>query len=78
MKLFFAKNEQGDIVVNIQNGTTVESFNYLLMLHQLMENNTIDEPDFIDFEEEQKTKIKELLSKIQDAVHDGLTTQIDN
>ncbi len=40
MKLFFNKDEQGDIVVSIQNGTTVEPFNYLLMLHQLMENNT--------------------------------------
>lgn len=78
MKLFFDKNEQGDIVVNIQKGTTVEPFNYLLMLHQLMENNTIEEPDFKDFEEEQKSKIKELLNKIHDAVAEGLTTIIDN
>ena len=78
MKLFFNKNEQGDIVVSIQNGTTVEPFNYLLILHQLMENNTIEEPDFHDFEDEQKTKIKELLQKIHDAVAESLVATIDN
>lgn len=78
MKLFFDKNEQGDIIVNIQNGTTVEPFNYLLMLHQLMENNTVEEPEFKDFEEEQKTKIKELLQKIHDAVAESLVATIDN
>lgn len=77
MKLFFSKNEQGDIVVSIQNGTTIEPFNYLLMLHQLMENNTIENPDFKDFEDEQKIKVKELLQKIHDAVAESLVATID-
>jgi len=65
MKLIFTKTENGDINVLIQKGTIAESFSYLEMLKQLLDNNVIDEPDFTGFEEIEKERIKELLNKIR-------------
>ena len=78
MKLKFEKNENGDINVLIQKGTTMESFSYLEMLRQLLDNNVVDEPDFIGFEEIEKDRIKELLDKIKTTIEKAKEINIDN
>lgn len=72
MKLFFNKNAEGDITATIQDGTTTREFDYLLMLKQLLDNNVVEEPEFINIDEEEQIKIKDLLSQIQNAVKEGL------
>lgn len=77
MKLFFDKKENGDICVTIQKGTVTEQFSYLEMLKQLLEDNNIEEPNFTNFEEEEKNKIRELLNKIKVEVEKSKQIQID-
>lgn len=77
MKLIFTRTENGDINVLIQKGTTTESFSYLEMLKQLLDNNVIDEPDFNGFEEVEKEKIKELLNKIKLKIDEAEDASID-
>lgn len=78
MKLKFEKSENGDINVLIQKGTTMESFSYLEMLRQLLDNNVVDEPDFIGFEEIEKDRIKELLNKIKITIKEAKEINLDN
>lgn len=77
MKLIFTRTENGDINVLIQKGTTTESFSYLEMLKQLLDNNVIDEPEFNGFEEIEKEKIKELLNKIKSKIDEAEDANID-
>lgn len=72
MKLFFKKDEQGEIVLEIQNGVVRTGFDYVEMLRQLLENNVIDEPDFENMDDEEIARVKDLLRKIKDAVAAGL------
>lgn len=72
MKLFFNKNDDGDIEVMIQSGTVLIPFDYIEMLKQLINNNEIEEPDFGNLEDIEKTKISELLSQIKNAVEEGM------
>lgn len=72
MKLFFKKDEQGEIVLDIQKGTIRTSFDYVEMLRQLLENNEIDEPVFENLDDEEVCKVKELLSRIKTAVDSGM------
>lgn len=72
MKLFFKKDEQGEIVLDIQKGTVRVDFDYVEMLRQLLERNEIEEPDFEGMDDEEITKVRELLAKIKTAVDDGL------
>lgn len=78
MKLIFTKTENGDINVLIQKGTISESFSYLEMLKQLLDNNVIDEPDFTGFEEIEKERIKELLNKIKSKIDEANEINIDD
>lgn len=78
MKLKFEKSENGDTNVLIQKGTTMESFSYLEMLRQLLDNNVVDEPDFIGFEEIEKDRIKELLNKIKITIKEAKEINLDN
>lgn len=71
MKLIFSKDADGNISCQMQNGTVLEDFNYVNMLKQLLQSNTI-EPDLGNLEEVEKTKLKEMLNKITEAVHNGL------
>lgn len=77
MKLIFTRTENGDINVLIQKGTTTESFSYLEMLKQLLDNNVIDEPDFNGFEEIEKEKIKELLNIIKVKIDEAKDAKLD-
>ena len=72
MKLFFKVNEDGDITAEMQNGTMTQPFSYILMLKQLIPNNTIEEPGFVGLNEAQHGKIIEILNKIHDKVEEGL------
>ena len=42
MKLFFKKDEMGNITVQIQKGTTAIDYDYVEMLKQLIEENKIE------------------------------------
>ena len=68
MKLKFTRNQSGDVEAEILRGTTMEPFNYIEMLKQLMVSPEIEDPIFEDLDENQQNKIKELLGKIKDAV----------
>lgn len=72
MKLIFEKNEKGDIEVQIQKGTNLISFNYVEMLKQLLDNNTIAEDcEFGNLDEEEISVLKNMLADITKAISDG-------
>lgn len=72
MKLIFEKNEKGDIEVQIQKGTNLISFNYVEMLKQLLDNNTIAEDcEFGNLDEEEISVLKNMLTDITKAISDG-------
>lgn len=75
MKLFFKVNEDGDITAEMLNGTVTQPFSYVLMLKQLISNNTIEEPDFSGLDEIQQGKIKEILKKIHDQIEERLNSE---
>lgn len=76
MKLFFQKNETGDIQTEIEIGTTLSDFDYVEMLKQLSERNEID-PDWGNLDEMERTKLQELLNKIQAAVKEGMNKPLE-
>lgn len=77
MRLFFKKNDKGDIEVQIKKGTTLMEFNYIEMLRQLLEKNEIsDECVFEGLEAEEVSVLKKMLSEITNAVDKGLRTPI--
>ncbi|UKK62342.1 hypothetical protein L6468_00770 [Prevotella communis] len=76
MKLFFKKDEHGEIILEIQKGTVRTGFDYVEMLRQLLEHNEIEEPVFEKMDDEEITKVKELLAKIKNAVAAGLAKKI--
>lgn len=76
MKLFFKKDEQGEIIVDIQKGTVRSSFDYVEMLKQLLEMNVIEEPVFENLDEDESSKAKEILEKIKQAVDLGRVKDI--
>lgn len=65
MKLLFTKEENGDIKAQIQQGTIAIDFSYTEMVKQLLDNNEIDDVDFVDLDEDEKGKINEMLEKIR-------------
>ncbi|EFS30335.1 MULTISPECIES: hypothetical protein [Bacteroides] len=76
MKLIFEKNEKGDIEVQIQKGTNLISFNYVEMLKQLLDDNTIAEDcEFENLDEEEISVLKNMLNDITKVISDGQGTQ---
>ncbi len=75
MKLHFDKNDKGDILVQIEKGTTLVDFDYVEMIKQLMAENRI-ETEWGDLEPAEKGKLQELLDKISEAVKAGLDKQV--
>ena len=71
MKLFFKKDEIGNITIQIQKGTAVIDYDYVEMLKQLIKKNEI-ECDWENIEEFEQQKFIELLDKIKGAVDEGL------
>lgn len=77
MRLIFKKNDNGDIEVQIEKGTTLMEFNYIEMLRQLLEKNEISEECvFEGLEAEEVSVLKKMLSEITNAVDKGLRTPI--
>lgn len=77
MRLIFKKNDNGDIEVQIEKGTTLMEFNYIEMLRQLLEKNEISEECvFEGLETEEVSVLKKMLSEITNAVDKGLRTPI--
>ncbi len=71
MKLHFDKNDKGDIIVQIEKGTTLIDFDYVEMIQQLMADNKI-ETEWGGLETVEQCKLQELLNKISEAVKSGL------
>lgn len=76
MKLYFQKTESGDIQTEIEVGTTISHFDYVEMLRQLSEKNEII-PDWGNLDEMERTKLQELLNKIQVAVAEGMNKPLE-
>ena len=76
MKLYFQKNEAGDIHTEIEIGTTLSAFDYVEMLKQLSERNEIN-PDWGNLDEMERTKLQELLNKIKAAVEEGMNKPLE-
>lgn len=76
MKLHFNKTESGDIQVQIEKGTVLIAFDYVEMLKQLMQENTID-CDWGNLDEQEKNKLNELLDRIKGAVKTGLEKPLE-
>lgn len=64
MKLFFSKNDNNEIIVQIQRGTTQQTFTYSEMISQLLLEPTIEESEFVDILPEEQEKINAMLAKI--------------
>ena len=75
MKLHFYKNDKGDILVQIEKGTTLVDFDYVEMIQQLMTENKI-ETDWGNLETLERGKLQDLLNKIGEAVKAGLEKQL--
>ena len=76
MKLFFKKDEIGNITIQIQKGTAVIDYDYVEMLKQLIKKNEI-ECDWENIEEFEQQKFIELLNKIKGAVDEGLNKPLE-
>lgn len=77
MKLHFSKNENGDILVQIEKGTILINFNYIEMLSQLIIKNEIEESEWGNLDEEERLKLRELLQQITNAVKEGLEKPLE-
>ena len=76
MKLFFKKDEIGNITIQIQKGTAVIDYDYVEMLKQLIKKNEI-ECDWENIEEFEQQKFIELRDKIKGAVDEGLNKPLE-
>lgn len=65
MKLFFSKDDNNEISLQLQRGTTPEDFSYIEMVRQLLERNTFDDTDFGNLSVEEQAKIQLMLDKIK-------------
>lgn len=76
MKLFFKKDEIGNITIQIQKGTAVIDYDYVEMLKQLIKKNEI-EYDWENIEDFEQEKFIELLDRIKEAVDEGLNRSLE-
>ena len=76
MKLFFKKDEIGNITFQLQKGTTVIDYDYVEMLKQLIEENEI-ECEWGNIEGFEQQKFIELLDRIKGAVDEGLNRPLE-
>lgn len=76
MKLFFKKDEIGNITIQLQKDTAVIDYDYVEMLKQLIEKNEI-ECDWGNIEGFEQQKFIELLDKIKGAVDEGLNKPLE-
>lgn len=69
MKLVFERNDDKSISVKILTETELNDFSYINFINRLFENELLEDPKFPDdISVEEKTKILELVEKINQAV----------
>lgn len=70
MKLIFSKNEEENVAIQIVKGTSTIDFTYVDMVKELLNDNTIEDPDFNDdiISDEEQERIKSMLNKISEAI----------
>lgn len=66
MKLIFTKQPNNDIKVQLQKGLIVEEFTYTEMIRQLLVLNDFEDCEFIELSDDEESKIKDMLNKIND------------
>lgn len=70
MKLIFSKNKESEILVKLAIGTVAEDFSYTEMIKQLLKRNTFEDNQYTGLSSEEKTRIEEMLKKINQAIAD--------
>ncbi len=70
MKLIFSKNKDNEISVMIATGTIAEDFSYTEMIKQLLKKNKFEDNQYSGVTTEEKSKIEEMLRKINQAIED--------
>jgi len=71
MKLIFSKDDNNEISVRLQRGTTIEDFSYVEMVRQLLERNVFEDTDFGNLSNEEQEKIQTMLDKISRIFEEG-------
>ena len=70
MKLIFSKNKESEFTVKLATGTVAEDFSYTEMVKQLLKKNKFEDNQYTGLAAEEKSKIEEMLKKINQAVED--------
>jgi hypothetical protein len=65
MRLLFTKDENYEILVQLQKGTIVQPFNYTEMVKQLLVDNNFEDTIFENLSKEEIEKINLMLDKIK-------------
>ena len=69
MKLYFSKNGQNEIVVQMSSSTIQEDFSYIEMIKNLLIRNEFEETEYIgDFTDDEKGRIETMLKEINDSI----------
>ena len=64
MKLIFNKEENNEITVKIQQGTVPVDFSYAEMIKQLLQDNSIDDTEFVNMSEDEKKSLLKMLNEV--------------
>ncbi len=69
MKLIFEKEQDNNLSVKIRDGLSEKEFTYIEMIKSLRKMNVFEDSDFIgDITDEEKDRIHNMLSKINEVV----------
>ncbi len=70
MKLIFSKSKESELTVKLAIGTIAEDFSYIEMVKQLLKKNKFEDNQYSGLSSEEKSKIEEMLKKINQAVEE--------
>jgi len=70
MKLIFSKSKDSEFTVKLATGTIAEDFSYTEMVKQLLKRNKFEDNQYTGLSAEEKSKIEEMLKKINQAVEE--------
>jgi hypothetical protein len=69
MKLYFTKDEQQEIVVQMSTGIVMQEFSYIEMIKGLLSSNNFEATDYSDeITDEEEDRIESMLSSINDSI----------
>lgn len=71
MKLIFSKSKESELTVKLAIGTIAEDFSYTEMVKQLLKKNKFEDNQYTGLSAEEKSKIDEMLKKINQAVEEN-------